>query len=148
MFYKVGDTVIIKSIDWYNKNKKADFVSDEKVHILVKNIEMIYFTKDMSEYCGKEATITEICNNNTNYKLNIDSGFYDWVDEMFEDSVDKNLEVGKTFIYGDKKLKVVGVDPCEGCFFKGKGCPNEKLPYCESEYRNDENHVIFKEVIE
>ena len=47
--FKVGDKVRIKSIDWYNKNKNnnGDIKSIDRGYV--------YFTRSMSQYCGKVA---------------------------------------------------------------------------------------------
>lgn len=85
MKYKVGDKVKIKSLDWYNANK--DF--NDEVHTRAT------FVKEMSNYCGKEATIVNI-NNGCNltiggvrklgYDLDIDKGYFGWTDDMFEEN--------------------------------------------------------------
>lgn len=71
---KEGDSVKIKSIDWYNVNKgdygficgASDFVST------------------MSNYCGQTATIT-YADDDGSYRINLDNGFWCWRDYMFED---------------------------------------------------------------
>lgn len=50
MKYKVGDKVLIKSIDWYNKNKNNWGVVDTKER----------FVSGMSVFCGKILTIKGI----------------------------------------------------------------------------------------
>lgn len=49
------------------------------------------FVSDMSEYCGKEAVITDIydnCLKDGVYSLDIDDGAWYWTDKMLEDAVD------------------------------------------------------------
>ena len=104
MKYKVGDKVVIKSLDWYNINKN----SKGKVGVPLE------FNSDMSKYCGMLATITNveklmislcqyypdqkrIVNLNPQtlneyrldedffYNLNIDNENWNWTLEMFED---------------------------------------------------------------
>jgi hypothetical protein len=81
MKYKIGDKVRIKSIDWFNKNKVkgTNYVTGGNER---------HFTRAMSDWCGKEATImliTEDIEYGDYYKLDIDNGFYCWDDWMFED---------------------------------------------------------------
>lgn len=68
--YKVGDRVVVKSLDWYNQNK--DCTGCVRVPCT--------FTREMSEYCGQTFTIR--CVNLNSYYLN-GVGFM-WSDEMFE----------------------------------------------------------------
>ena len=77
MKYKVGDKVRIKSIDWYNENK------DEYGYIDCGS--RAFFTK-MSDWCGKIATIKEICK--TNY-YHLEEYDFDWTDEMIEGLVEE-----------------------------------------------------------
>lgn len=67
---KIGDKVVIRSLDWYNTNKD-------------KYGEIGIFVPDMTKYCGKEATIEETFING--YFINIDRHHWYWKDEMFED---------------------------------------------------------------
>ena len=85
MKYKAGDRVRIKSIDWYNENK------DKYGYIDCGS--RAFFTK-MSNWCGKIATIKEICKTNC-YRL--EEYDFDWTDEMIEGLVEE-----------EKSL-------CEGC---------------------------------
>lgn len=68
--HEVGDTVTIRSLDWYNSNK------DEYGHVGD-------FVEPMSKYCGKKAVITEVFTNG--YFINLDSHNWYWEDSMFED---------------------------------------------------------------
>jgi hypothetical protein len=81
MKYKIGDKVRIKSIDWFNENKVkgTNYLAGENGR---------HFTRAMSDWCGKEATImliTEDIEYGDYYKLDIDNGFYCWDDWMLED---------------------------------------------------------------
>ena len=91
MTYKVGDKVQIKDIDWYNENK------DEYGYINCGS--RAFFTK-MSNWCGKIATIKEICKTNC-YRL--EEYDFDWTDEMIDCLVERN---GKTYPYkiGDRVI--------------------------------------------
>ena len=82
--YKVGDQVIIKSIEWYNENKNAvqEVVSKDR----------ITFVHDMLTYCGKNATIVNVTNQG-DYQLDIDEGSWGWSDFMLLDYT-KEYKVG------------------------------------------------------
>ena len=86
MKYKVGDIVKIKSLDWYNDNANSEM-------IVRKQQSSVYFTKYMSSFCGKIATI--IGTYQFSYKLNLDKGDCGWLDWMFEDEfeVQKNKDL-------------------------------------------------------
>lgn len=71
MKYKVGDRVLIKSIDWYNKNK------DVKGNVPCGNIK---FIKSMTHLCGKVLTIRYI--NNGGYFMDV--SIWKFTDEMIE----------------------------------------------------------------
>ena len=76
MKYKIGDTVKINSLVWYNKNRNG-------YSSVVEN--GISFTYSMSEYCGKIATIMSIGSDNDLYIIDIDKGKWCWYDWMLED---------------------------------------------------------------
>lgn len=76
MKYKNGDTVKIKSYQWYNANKD----SNGDVHDC-----KILFNSTMSMYCGKEMTIEEVNEEEQFYYLYEDIEAYKWTDGMFED---------------------------------------------------------------
>lgn len=68
--YKVGDKVLVKSLDWYNENKNG--MGDVLVPCT--------FVEGMSQYCGKVLTIRRVgisayC---------VEECGYSWSDEMFE----------------------------------------------------------------
>lgn len=68
--YKVGDKVVVKSLDWYNENK------DEYGVVSVP----CGFTKEMQLYCGKILTIRRV----TEYSYYVKGNTWLWSDEMFE----------------------------------------------------------------
>ena len=74
---EVGQKVVIKSLDWY-------YIKKDYYGIVKLSTES--FTSDMSEYCGKTATITEVQMNGENplYLINLDNGVWNWSVEMFE----------------------------------------------------------------
>lgn len=81
MKYKVGDKVKIKSVKWYNANYMTIINTDG----------CFLFNKEMTQYCGKEATIMSVIENGPNivptlyYKLDIDDRLHNWQNYMFED---------------------------------------------------------------
>lgn len=75
--HKVGDTVTIKSFDWYNDNK--DTWGDVSL-----DYGNIIFVPEMSSYCGKNAKITSLTEDYF-YYLDIDGGGWAWSDDMFEE---------------------------------------------------------------
>ena len=89
MKYNVGDKVRIKSLDWYNENK------DEYGYINCGS--RAFFTK-MSNWCGKIATIKEICKTNC-YRL--EEYDFDWTDEMIEGLVEEEIKSEPKFHIGD-----------------------------------------------
>ena len=74
---EVGQKVVIKSLEWYYLKK--DYYG-------IVKLSTESFISDMSEYCGKTATITEVQMNGENplYLINLDNGVWNWTDEMFE----------------------------------------------------------------
>ena len=82
MKYKVGDKVKIKSKDWYEENK------DEN-----GDVELIdeAFKLKMIDYLGKCAVVKKCLE--TYYEINIDSGFWNWTDEMFEDENEEHGQI-------------------------------------------------------
>lgn len=79
MKHKVGDKVRIKSIDWYKQNKayKGYF-----------SVDGVCFAPGMSEYCGKEATITEINECEEAFRIDIDKSKYWFNEGMIEETPD------------------------------------------------------------
>ena len=78
---ELGQKVIIKSLDWYNANKNKD------TGIVTLTTES--FVSDMSEYCGKTATIVDVFKDfdgegDIMYRIDLDERGWNWTDEMFE----------------------------------------------------------------
>ena len=102
--YKVGDKVIVKSLDWYNENKNE--YGDVNVPCC--------FVRDMSRYCGKVVTIRHV--GTSSYSLE-ETLCYSWSDEMFEGFADSGDLFAKTnnveFLPKsvDACAKVLGVSP-------------------------------------
>ena len=103
---KLGDKIKIRSLEWYNENKDGG----EKVNAGSQS-----FVKDMSKYCGMQATITSVYD--YYYLIDIDKSQWSWTDEMFEEQLDINtMEQKKKF------------EPFERILVKGKG--EEHFWYC------------------
>ena len=89
--YKEGDTVRIKSLDWYNENKS-------KSHGTV-TCGCKYFDYGMREWCGK--TMTILTAYQTCYIMREDGAKDLWTDEMIEGLVEETKPEPK-FKVGDK----------------------------------------------
>lgn len=88
MKHMVGDTVRIKSIEWYEKNKNGNGFAYMNGRI---------FVHGMSEYCGMTAKV--IYDSGSSYKLDIDSDSngengYWWNSDFFEEDYiqEENIE--------------------------------------------------------
>lgn len=73
MKLKVGDKVLVKSKEWYDREK------DSRGWISIDNT----FVPEMSIYCGKLAIVTSILEHD-GYRLNIDDEYWVWVPWMLE----------------------------------------------------------------
>ena len=83
MEYKVGDKVRIKSLDWYKKAPKDIFGYICEVPGP--------FVQDMSNYCGRVATIIET-EGSLFYRLDIDNKTWAWSKETFEYKIYKDMK--------------------------------------------------------
>ena len=78
---ELGQKVVIKSLDWYNSNKNK--------YSGVVTLTAESFVEDMSEYCGKTATIVDVFKDfdgegDIMYRIDLDHRDWNWTDEMFE----------------------------------------------------------------
>ena len=139
--YRQGDTVIIKSKDWYEANKEKDGY----IHFTETSVG---FTKHMSEFCGKVTTVREVTPQDT-YRLDIDDGKYYWHDEMLQYTEEPvEYAIGATFEEKGKTFKVVldEANRCTGCAFDTAfNYMCQKLK-CGLSKRTDGQSVIFEEV--
>ena len=94
MKYKVGDKVIIKSLDWYNENRdKTNEIECGSVH----------FIPDMAVFCNKIVTISSVWSDTLEiYHIKEDSGIYNWTNEMIEGLAEEEtkpniIEEAKTY---------------------------------------------------
>lgn len=80
--YKVGDKVRVKSLEWYENNRGSNGDINTSGNC---------FVRDMSLYCGKEATITQTGKGfgYRNYQIDIDEGYWYWPEEVLEDIPNK-----------------------------------------------------------
>lgn len=92
MKHKIGDTVKIKSLQWFNENSKPyEWYKiaglPAYVYVSSDNESDDDFVNTMCEYCGKSAIITNVVEikDAHSYTLDIDNGVYNWNDYMFED---------------------------------------------------------------
>lgn len=79
---ELGQRVVIKSLDWYNSNKNE--------HTGIVELMTDFFVEDMSEYCGKTATIVDVSkdvNGDTMYRIDLDNRDWNWTYEMFEPGI-------------------------------------------------------------
>ena len=126
--YKVGDKVIVKSLDWYNQNK--DTFGTVNVPCS--------FVRDMSRFCGKVVTIRSV--GFSSYYIE-ESYSYSWSDEMFEGLAEEMWaypktkdvkDLPKTF---DECVKIVGInDGVLLCSSDVRAMEVEKLRICRDAY--------------
>ena len=78
---EVGQKVVIKSLDWY-------YIKKDYYGIVKLSTES--FVSDMSEYCGKTATIVDVFKDLDGesdaimYRIDLDNRGWNWTEEMFE----------------------------------------------------------------
>ena len=95
MKYKVGDKVLIKSADWYYKNR------DEEDIVHCGNVG---FIPSMAKFCGQIVTISSVSSEKSFfkiyqiYRIKEDNGIYNWTDEMIEGIF---AEENKPLTFGD-----------------------------------------------
>ena len=78
MKYKVGDKVLIKSADWYYKNR------DEEDIVHCGNAG---FVPSMTTFCGQIVTISSVYPLPGICHIKEDNGIYNWTDEMIEEGL-------------------------------------------------------------
>ena len=91
MRFKVGDRVRIKSLDWYNENKR-----NGNVYLTG----WFNFIEPMADFCGKIVTIKEV-QSPYNYRIFEDEGIYFYTDEMIEGLVEEETKPEPKFKVGD-----------------------------------------------
>ena len=106
MKYKVGDKVLIKSLDWYNEHTLIDTSG-----VFRTSIESLCLNK--KRFMGKELTICSVLSNG--HYLMEETGVLRWTDEMIEglaeDLLDKEMEEHQKIC--DEALTIKGIEPTE-----------------------------------
>ena len=83
MKYKVGDEVLVKSLDWYYKNR------DRMEQVDCGNA---CFIRSMTKLCEKKVTISSVLPTLEVYHIKEDDGTFNWTDEMFEGLAEEESE--------------------------------------------------------
>ena len=78
MKYKIGDKVLIKSLNWYNASHNKH--GEVKMEKYANNT--FYFTEDHSEWCGRIMTISNVYERC--YIMEEDCAENDWTDSMID----------------------------------------------------------------
>lgn len=102
--YKIGDSVRVKSIGWYNDNK--DYYGSVAIGDLKPK-----FTYAMSKYCGQVLTVDDLSEYDGEYYMVEDDGVHVWADEMFEGLVDEYPDSEPDNI--DKFIQRFGGNECQ-----------------------------------
>lgn len=94
MLFRIGDTVKIKSLDWYNleldkcKYKYHKYIFMEEAGAIRFDGTEVLFAREMCEFCGKSATIFDYVRDKHDkiigYHVIIDDKIndYTWANEM------------------------------------------------------------------
>ena len=96
MKYKIGDKVKIRK-DLVEGDLEAAIETEDKD---------LYVNSNMIEFAGKTAIITEIVENDYDYRIDLDEGSFFWADEMLENTEEIIVAtpVGKTVLDKYKEL--------------------------------------------
>lgn len=87
MKYKVGDKVLIKSLDWYNENRDKIGQVDCGCGCVYA-----YFAPSMVTFCGQIVTISSVQTSLEAYRIKEDGGTFKWTDEMIEGLAEEESE--------------------------------------------------------
>ena len=87
--YKVGDKVLIRSVDQYCKNRDEEGI----VHC-----DNAGFVPSMETFCGQVVTISSVQSLLKVYRIKEDGGVYNWTDKMIEGIF---TEENKPLAFGD-----------------------------------------------
>ena len=129
--YKVGDKVLIKSIDWYNKNK------DKYGTIYTSN--GFCFCDDMTKHCGDIMKIIDIIVDpkDSNQGYYIMDNVKKWTDEMIEGLVEE--ECPQDFI--EKYCNSCGTQRCDRTKEYLNGCPYYNAYMCKKQNNDMEEEM-------
>lgn len=103
MKYKVGDKVLIKSLDWYNEHTLIDTSG-----VFRTSIESLCLNK--KRFMGKELTICSVLSNG--HYLMEETGVLRWTDEMIEGLVEEDkpkFKVGDKITNGKENLTILHI---------------------------------------
>ena len=130
MKHNVGDKVLIKSLDWYNKNKDAngDVLCFYGVH---------KFTKEMSKFCNKTVTISTNLTGDGEYLIKDDDETNWWTDAMIEGLTEEEVFIKANDIYNEE-------------YSKGEYCHEQSFKWGFQEgynysHENDKLEISLKE---
>jgi hypothetical protein len=105
---KKGDKVRIKSLKWYDENKRVYYGVDNGVHT-----EGNTFVSDMKIYCGQEAIITEYLSDQA-FRIDLDDNQWWWTIGMVEsinsprDKCHHDIfKFGELFVIVDQNTKTI-----------------------------------------
>lgn len=99
--YRVGDKVVVKSLEWYNRNK------DRNGNVNVPQC----FVSHMVKYCGKVMTICRVYDG-FSYRVIEDDECYGWSDEMFEGLESEVNNTSKSIKNIDVSILPTDFDTC------------------------------------
>lgn len=103
MKYKVGDKVLIKSLDWYNEHTLIDTSG-----VFRTSIESLCLNK--KRFMGKELTICSVLSNG--HYLMEETGVLRWTDEMIEGLMEEDkpkFKVGDKITNGKENLTILQI---------------------------------------
>lgn len=121
-----------------NFNKKHKPKHFSKPRWCWKNLYVVSLKERYNKFLKSVKGYCLIRNNSTKNK-----------DKTFKPNIFKlsNLNIGKKFMFQNKRYKVIKSDDCNNCSFNGKNCfqlQNDSLiPECSEVLRRDENNVKF-----
>lgn len=120
--YKVGDKVVVKSLEWYNRHK------DRLGNVNVPQC----FVFSMTKYCGRVMTICRVYEGSS-YRVVEDEGSYAWSDEMFEGLESEVNNTPKSTKKIDVSILPTDFDACAKLL--GVSCHISEEGYMGAEFR-------------
>lgn len=129
--YKVGDKVVVKSLEWYNRHK------DRLGNVNVPQC----FVFSMSKYCGKVMTICRVFDG-ASYRVVEDEGSYAWSDEMFEGLESELNNTPKSTKKIDVSILPTDFDACAKLL--GVSCHISEEGYMGAEFQEFQKLIICR----
>lgn len=117
--YSVGDRVVVKSLEWYNRHK------DRNGNVNVPQC----FVSDMSRFCGQVLTISHVYPDSCYHVM--EAGF-SWSDEMFE-GLESEVSVPNPIKKIDVSILPSDFDTCAKLL--GVSCHISEEGYMGAEFR-------------